>query len=1119
MNLTFRWQASVLALLLICVTGPAGDAGMSQPRPTTSELRQAWIEQRHRAAPDVDWRQQDANYRALLNKKKTPLPHVKAAALLSNGRDGVWQELGSTNQAGRVVLAKLDPVDNTVWALADGGQLWTRPLEGVAWSVVSDSHRLHRQDDIAFTMTNGQRRLIRAGPALGADTQYSDDAGVTWIAGASHSSPYQIHMSLVSTDHESNELYRVVRRWDPGPNVEYMDVYRSVNAGLTFELVDTTAGHLATLFSPAEASTAYALIDHQLFSVSASGLSLLSEVDQSLGNDLIHFLSLSGGGDYLYALIITDGSKAVYQSTNGGLSFDYRGEVPEPPFMHNSFAASIQNPDIVYVGGINGHVSLDGGLSWQLISEWYEYYTRPADRLHADIPDFSPVLTSSGEEILLIGTDGGLYTSDPLVSAVENISLTSLNVSQYYDTLSASYDTEILFVGAQDQGLQRTLSATESPWFEQIIAGDYSSLASGDGGQSLWSVYVNFAHYSAAAAATPMELSRWDYDFSGALFLAPLVVHATDPTKAWLGGGGFNGQHFIHQLSWQANSGISATSFNHDFGSAITAIATDPHHANHLFVSNDNALFVSEDGGLSWSQSTFPQGDYFFPTKIVVDPFDQQRLLVSGSGYSAPGVYQSLNHGQTLHPMTEGLPDTLVSDLAFSHDGTLLLAATDLGPFAYDLDNERWYDIRQSAAPDQNYTSVEWVEELNAARFATYGRGVWQMTDLDGEGTVLGEQASRGDRSGNAIAVGPNTAISGAWFSKVSGVRSGAAYVHVRSVFGTWNQSERLLPPQPETAMRFGTSVALCPDQTIAIVGSPGQDNKDGGVYVYLNDSNGHWNLVNELTHPTGNSGTEFGMAVAVTEKQLFIGARRHKQGNRNTGAVFVYDLSPDGIADFVQTLFHDEPRHGDRFGSAIAVSDDHMVIGSPLRDDDGKSNSGAAFAFRLEGNHWHQVAELTAPTTRTGDQFGTAVAINSGTVAVGAPLRNVDGLSNNGAAFAFTLGDDGWTGTGELSSGQLNAGDKLGAAVAVAGENIIVGAPFHDTNKSNAGAVLSFRFNNEQWTQRWLRQSPSPQKGERLGAALAATGPRLFVGAEQRDSSAVRAGMVFVMRDDNPDH
>ncbi|GJM07738.1 MAG: hypothetical protein DHS20C11_00140 [Lysobacteraceae bacterium] len=1118
MNLTFRWQTSVLALLLICVTGPAGDAGMWQPRPTTSELRQAWIEQRHRAAPDVDWRQQDANYRALLNKKKTPLPHVKAAALLSNGRDGVWQELGSTNQAGRVVLAKLDPVDNTVWALADGGQLWTRPLEGVAWSVVSDSHRLHRQDDIAFAMTNGQRRLIRAGPALGADTQYSDDAGVTWIAGASQSSPYQIHMSLVSTDHDSDELYRVVRRWDPGPNVEYMDVYRSVNAGLTFELVDTTAGHLATLFSPAEASTAYALIDHQLFSVSASGLTLLSEVDQSLGNDLIHFLSLSGGSDYLYALIITDGNKAVYRSTNGGLSFDYRGEVPEPPFMHNSFAASIQNPDIVYVGGINGHVSLDGGLSWQLISEWYEYYSRPADRLHADIPDFSPVLTSSGEEILLIGTDGGLYTSDPLVSAVENISLTSLNVSQYYDTLSASYDTEILFVGAQDQGLQRTLSATESPWFEQIIAGDYSSLASGDGGQSLWSVYVNFAHYSAAAAATPMELSRWDYDFSGALFLAPLVVHATDPTKAWLGGGGFNGQHFIHQLSWQANSGISATSFNHDFGSAITSIATDPHHANHLFVSNDNALFVSEDGGLSWSQSTFPQGDYFFPTKIVVDPFDQQRLLVSGSGYSAPGVYESLNHGQTLHPMTEGLPDTLVSDLAFSHDGTLLLAATDLGPFAYDLDNERWYDIRQSAAPDQNYTSVEWVAELNAARFATYGRGVWQMTELDGEGTVLGEQASRGDRSGNAIAVGPNTAISGAWFSKVNGVRSGAAYVHVRSVFGTWNQTERLLPPQPETAMRFGTSVALCPDQTIAIVGSPGEANKDGGAYVYKKDVE-HWELTDQIYNPDQQMGTEFGIAVGCTGRQLIVGARRHKSGSRNTGAAFVYDLTPDGESSFSDVLFHGDPGHGDRFGSTIAVDGDNVIIGAPLLDDDGKSNSGAAYVFTFDGGAWSQVAKLTAPSIRAGDEFGAAVAINADIAAVGAPLRNVNMVSNNGAAFVFKQVDGVWSDHGELSSAQLNAGDKLGFAVAISDNNIVVGAPFHDANKPNAGAVLSFQLIGEQWAERWLRQMPTPQKGERLGVSLATTGPRVFAGAEQRESNDKRAGIVYVMRDDNPDY
>lgn len=1113
MTKTLSFRTAILTCTFVATTTSVQDGRQWLPKPQTNELRQAWIEQRHRAAPDVDWRQLDAQFRAQRHGK-TPNPAAsKAASILPNGRDGLWQELGSWNQAGRIVLAKLDPMDDTLWALADGGQLWTKPLNGGLWTVTNDPYRLHQQDAIELVLVDGKRRLVRSGPALGTRLQFSDDGGRRWVEGAGQTSPNQAHMSIASQRPDGPDLYRIIRRWDPAQNIEYMDVYHSPDGGEQAHLIDTVPGHLATLFA-ADQTSMYALIDDRLYSVSPDSLDFLKTLP-GVDTNQINALALSGGTSHLYALYtMNNNALPVYRSVNGQ-AFEYRGEAPVRPFMHNSFAASIMDTDIVYMGGVNGYVSYDGGINWTLISEWFEYYERPEDRLHADIPAFAPVLDSQQNEILLIGTDGGLYTSDTEVTAVANVSLAGLNISQYYDTYSAN-DPDILFAGSQDQGFQRNLSVSDSPWFDQVISGDYSSLQSGDGGSSLWSVYVNFAMYSPAATAPTMPLEFWHYDFTGAMFLAPLVVDANDPTQAWLGGGGFNDRHYLHKLSWQPGSGITPFSYAHNFESSITAIATDPHHSNHLFVTNNDALFVSTDEGQTWSESAFPDSTYFFPTSIAVDPSDANHLLVSGAGYSAPGVYQSLNHGQTWQAMTNGLPDTLVSEVAFSDDGTLLFAATELGPYLYDTEQAQWHGLQQEAAPDQNYTSVEWVESLGAARFATYGRGVWQMTLFDGEGMVQGEQLGRGDRSGNAIAAGSNTVVSGAWFSKVNGVRSGAALIHTRSIYGDWTQNERLLPPSPAAAMRFGASVALCPDQMTAVIGSPGQNNKDGAAYIFRSDGHGHWNLIDQLDHPDGNAGTEFGNAVACTDKQLIVGAKRHKSGSRNLGAVFVYDRSAKGASSVSQSLFADDPRHGDRFGTAIAVDSlGQLIIGAPLRDEGGKLNAGAAYVFALDDQGWQQTAQLTADPIRAGDQFGASVAIDDQLAVVGAPLRNEYAVNNNGAVFAFEKAGQQWQAAGVLSSVQLGAGDKLGYTVAIAGEHVVAGAPFYDHGQTNAGAVLSFQRSGDQWHARWLRQAPTPQQGERLGTALAATGPRIFAGAEQRETLARRAGGVFVFRDD----
>ncbi len=63
------------------------------------------------------------------------------------------------------------------------------------------------------------------------------------------------------------------------------------------------------------------------------------------------------------------------------------------------------------------------------------------------------------------------------------------------------------------------------------------------------------------------------------------------------------------------------------------------------------------------------------------------------------------------------------------------------------------------------------------------------------------------------------------------------------------------------------------------------------------------------------------------------------------------------------------------------------MVVGAPY--DNG--GVGAAYVYTGSGSSWSQVAELVPTNGVDGDYFGYSVAIDSGTIVVGAPCHSAN--------------------------------------------------------------------------------------------------------------------------------
>ena len=180
------------------------------------------------------------------------------------------------------------------------------------------------------------------------------------------------------------------------------------------------------------------------------------------------------------------------------------------------------------------------------------------------------------------------------------------------------------------------------------------------------------------------------------------------------------------------------------------------------------------------------------------------------------------------------------------------------------------------------------------------------------------------------------------------------------------------------------------------------------------------------------------------------------------------------------------EPRA--RFGSAVASDGDITVVGSPLAP-----GGGRVTIFRRTNRSWMMERELQAPVPSEGDQFGASVAIAGSTIVIGAPNSG----AGKGAAYTSTASASGWSNANALVSPASASGDRFGAAVAIAGPTIVVGAP-----GASAGAGRAFVFGGTPVTL----VAPNAGSGDRFGTSVAVSGSRIAVGAPGEDS--LRSGI-----------
>ncbi len=719
--------------------------------------REKWIEQMHWVEPGVSWRIIDNETRLTKNDERQNLikSKLKAGNFIQNDEvsiaggllRGQWIEKGSDNLAGRIHNADIDFNRNLIYAGSSGGNIWRGTLDGKNWSCLNNGFKISNIRLVKIIKTGGKNRIIVVGN--GSHVYYSDDEGVTWndAKGLENPQKWGGFQRAVVTGGYFPQIYVLGNEWDWTNWKSITSIYMSNDYGENFRQIYNSEINTALCdiwCDDYTNGTVYFVHNDTLSSIDDYGtVDKISNIN--IQADFSNFGRIYLKGSFfnsLKTLVIFIYDKIndiykVYTTIDEGQNWNAKGSLNFHPFEQNSLAVSESNPGIMYFGGVELYKTSDGGSSWAKINNWGAYYGDIVNKLHADIPGINVFKNPSGNgEVVLVSTDGGIYKSTDDCDTVTNLSLAGLNVSQYYGTYTDRINYDKVYVGSQDQGLQRCLTDSGTALsFQQVISGDYGHLSSADGGNSLWSVYPGFAQLYINFNTINTQRYAWDFVKSNHLWMPPLIEDPLNPTSAYIAAGGENNEQHIWHLSVDSNKIFAQTlpfNFNSDSSnSALSALAISSLDLKSFYASTgDGKFFYSTDSGINWIQSQGFKGPgthYFYGSSIVPSQKTYGKIFIAGSGYSNPGVYESDDNGMSFNPIDSGLPNTMIYSIASTPDDEFIFAATEVGPYVYISSLNHWFDLMGNNTPDQTYWSVEYLPEIHTARFGTYGRGIWDF--------------------------------------------------------------------------------------------------------------------------------------------------------------------------------------------------------------------------------------------------------------------------------------------------------------------------------------------------------------------------------------------------------
>jgi FG-GAP repeat protein len=207
----------------------------------------------------------------------------------------------------------------------------------------------------------------------------------------------------------------------------------------------------------------------------------------------------------------------------------------------------------------------------------------------------------------------------------------------------------------------------------------------------------------------------------------------------------------------------------------------------------------------------------------------------------------------------------------------------------------------------------------------------------------------------------------------------------------------------------------------------------------------------------------------------------------------------------------------GDNFGYSVAISENLIAIGAPFEDsnavgvngdpaDDSMQGAGAVYLFARDANgQWTQEAYIKPSNTAASGEFGRSVALDGNTLVVGAPKMPM----LVGSVYAFTRDAGGtWSQQAIIAASDPRSDAGFSQTLALRGDTLAVGAPFHTGIFDGSGAVYMFARQGSSWSEVVRLKGSDTVSGDNFGSSISMSEDTLAVGAPGRAGST---GAVYV--------
>jgi hypothetical protein len=247
------------------------------------------------------------------------------------------------------------------------------------------------------------------------------------------------------------------------------------------------------------------------------------------------------------------------------------------------------------------------------------------------------------------------------------------------------------------------------------------------------------------------------------------------------------------------------------------------------------------------------------------------------------------------------------------------------------------------------------------------------------------------------------------------------------------------------------------------------------------------------ITPSDGAGAVGFGERMAVSGDTLAVSAPRLAGVSPEDGAVYVFDRTPTGTGNWVETT-RVMPTPGDivwkdQFGYSLALDGDRLAAGV--------FKSNRVFIFERDHggtDNWGQVKKIRLQTAQL-EVIGPSIALDGDTLVVGAPGEQ--------AAYIYERNQGGADNWGQVKKLVPTGGSDYGEAVAIVGDTVFV------TNWSGGVTVYE---RDEGGADNWgEKRSLGGPDGP--GNSLSAWGDTLVAGGPEEDELVdhwARCGAVY---------